>query len=101
MDNTTEKIFGVLAAIIAVTIVAVLISQKSNTANVISAASSGFGGILGVAISPITGTTPPQLASPGPSNQGPATQASSGGGINLTPVITSAVPIITNALPNI
>ena len=45
---------------------AVIVSKNSNTAGVIQAGASGFGNVLDVAISPVTGaTTPPNLSYPG------------------------------------
>jgi hypothetical protein len=43
-----------------------LVSKNSNTAGVIQATASGYGNILDVAISPVTGaTTAPNLSYPG------------------------------------
>lgn len=47
----------VAALIVAVAIVALLVSPKAKTAGVIQAAASGFGNDLGVAESPVTGAT--------------------------------------------
>lgn len=55
MGNTVESIVSLFALIISVAIVAVLVSQKSNTVGVISAAGSAFSSALGVAVSPVTG----------------------------------------------
>jgi hypothetical protein len=43
-------------AIIGVAIIAVLVSGKSNTTNLIGAGSQGFSNDLGTALSPITGS---------------------------------------------
>lgn len=50
-----ERIVTVLVAIIGVATVAVLVSRRADTANVIGAASSGFSKALATALSPVTG----------------------------------------------
>jgi len=47
----------IAALIVAVAIVALLVSPKANTAGVIQASASGFANNLGVAESPVTGAT--------------------------------------------
>lgn len=67
MGGAMEKITTIAVAIVGVAILAVLVSKNANTANVIKAAGSAFGGALGVAVSPVTnggassvaGFTPP------------------------------------------
>lgn len=60
MNNMTESLVSIAAAIIGVTILAVIVSKRSNTSGVIQAAASGFGNLLAVAVSPINanGVTP-------------------------------------------
>lgn len=53
--STTEAIVTIATAIVAVALLAVLVSKKSNTAAVIQAAGSAFGNSLAVAVSPVTG----------------------------------------------
>jgi len=55
MSQMTEAAVTILMAIVGVAILALLISNKSNTVGVIQAASSGFSNTLGVAMSPVTG----------------------------------------------
>lgn len=55
MNSMTEALVTVATAIVGVAIISVLVSKKSNTANVIQAAASGFSNALGVSISPVTG----------------------------------------------
>lgn len=55
MSNIGEQITAILVAIIGVAILAVILSPRSQTANVITSASEGFSQMLGVAVSPITG----------------------------------------------
>jgi cell shape-determining protein MreC len=55
MGQMTEAGVTILMAIVGVAILALLISQKSNTVGVIQAAASGFSNTLGVAMSPVTG----------------------------------------------
>ena len=50
MNETMKDITAVAMAIIGVAIVAVLVSQRNQTAHVIGAASTGFGSVLQVAM---------------------------------------------------
>lgn len=54
-NQLINSIVTVLVAIIGVAIVAVLVSRNAQTGQVISAASTGFSGALGTALSPVTG----------------------------------------------
>lgn len=65
MNDHVELGASILTAVIGVAIVAVIFSKKANTSGVIQAAGSAFSGILGVAVSPITGASAP---SPGPTS---------------------------------
>lgn len=51
-----EPIVTIIAGVIGVAIIAVLVSQKSNTANVFAAAGGAFSNILSTAVSPVTGS---------------------------------------------
>lgn len=55
MDKLTEAVVTIAMGIIAVAVIATLVSQKANTPAVIQAAASGFGNSLAVAESPVTG----------------------------------------------
>jgi hypothetical protein len=55
MSETMKDITAVAMAIIGVAIVAVLVSGNSNTVGVVSGLSHGFAGVLGTAMSPVTG----------------------------------------------
>jgi hypothetical protein len=57
MDRITEAVVTILTAIVGVSILAVLVSQRSNTAGVLTAAGSAFSGMLGTAVSPVTGSS--------------------------------------------
>lgn len=59
MNNITEAVVTVFTAIIGVAILAVLVSPKANTANVIHATGSAFGNSLAVAEAPVTGANTP------------------------------------------
>ena len=48
-----EKGIGVLLAIVGLASLAVVLSKRSNTANVLTALLSGFSGAVGKAVSPI------------------------------------------------
>jgi len=50
-------IFGILTLIIIVAIVAVLVSQRANTANVIQAFAAGLSQLLATVVSPVTGNS--------------------------------------------
>jgi hypothetical protein len=54
-SSTWEALVTITGGIIAVALLAVLVSKKSATADVIHAAGSAFGNSLGVAVSPVTG----------------------------------------------
>jgi PRD1 phage membrane DNA delivery len=55
MGNVFESVVSLFALIVGVAVIAVLVSNKSNTSGVISAAGSAFSSALGVAVSPVTG----------------------------------------------
>lgn len=66
MDRLTEAAVTIALGFMAVAALALFISKNANTANVIQASASGFGNVLDVAISPVTGATvAPNLAYPG------------------------------------
>jgi succinate dehydrogenase hydrophobic anchor subunit len=50
MNDIMKDVTGVLMAVVGVAIIAVLVSQKNQTTQVLGAASSGFANILGVAM---------------------------------------------------
>ena len=55
MNDVIHSLFAVVAGITGVAIIAVILSRNSNTAGVIQAASAGYTGALGVALSPVMG----------------------------------------------
>lgn len=55
MNDYIGPIVTVLTAIIGVAILATLVSNRANTANVIKAGTGGFSNMLGTALSPVTG----------------------------------------------
>jgi len=57
MGAITDAGVTILMAIIGVAILAVLVSRKSQTTQVIQAAASGFSNALGMAMTPVTGTS--------------------------------------------
>lgn len=66
MSTFTEAMVTIALGFMVVAGLAVFVSKNANTSNVIQASASGFGNILDVAISPVTGaTTAPNLAYPG------------------------------------
>lgn len=50
-----EPIVTIIAGVIGVAIIAVLVSQRAQTANVFAAAGGAFSNILSTAVSPVTG----------------------------------------------
>lgn len=57
MNEFTTSLVTIGTAIAGVAILAVLVSKNANTAGVVQAAGSAFGQDLGVAVSPVTGST--------------------------------------------
>lgn len=57
MNQLTNSITVLLAAVVGVAILSVLVSRNSNTSGVIQAGSSGFASILGAAEAPVTGSS--------------------------------------------
>lgn len=55
MQGGTEAIVTIATAIVGVALLAVLVSQKSNTTGVVQAFGSAFTNALGVAEAPVTG----------------------------------------------
>jgi hypothetical protein len=56
-EQLISSVVTVALAIIGVAIIAVLVSRQANTSGVISSAGSAFSGVLGTALSPVTGAT--------------------------------------------
>lgn len=67
-DNLITAVVGILTAVIGVAIIAALLSNKSQTSQVIQAGSQGFEGILSTALGPITGAVPIGSSAIGGSN---------------------------------
>jgi hypothetical protein len=57
MNQIWGGIVTVLTAIIGVAILATLVSKNANTSGVLTAGGNAFSGILGTALSPVTGST--------------------------------------------
>jgi PRD1 phage membrane DNA delivery len=57
MKDAFEPIVTIAVAIVGVAILAVLVSQKSNTAGVLAAAGSAFSNSLSAATAPVTGSS--------------------------------------------
>lgn len=55
MGDAMEKITTIAVAIVGVATLAVLVSKKADTSNVIKSAGSAFSSALAVAVSPVTG----------------------------------------------
>lgn len=56
-DHLVTSIVTVLTAIVGVAIIAVLVSQKANTANVVTSAGNAFANDLTAAVAPVTGAS--------------------------------------------
>lgn len=59
MNQFTEGAVTIALAVIGLGMLSVLVSKNANTAGVIQAGASGFGNVLGVAQSPVTGANVP------------------------------------------
>lgn len=55
MNSITEALVTVATLVVGVAMLALIVSRRSNTAGVIQSAASGFGNVLNVAVSPVTG----------------------------------------------
>lgn len=77
MHPAVNTLAAVLTGLMAVAVVAVIFSQKAQTSNVLTSFGSAFGGILGVALSPITGSG----GGYGSSGGGPFPTSGIGGGL--------------------
>lgn len=55
MEKISEPVVTILTAIVGVAIIAVLVSQRANTAGVFSAAGGAFANALSAATAPVTG----------------------------------------------
>lgn len=73
MKDAFEPVVTILVAIVGVAILAVLVSQKSNTAGVLAAAGSAFANSLSAATGPVTGAV-----------SAPVNNIGGSGGFNLT-----------------
>lgn len=56
MGNTGPLIVSVIAGIIGLATIAVLVSQRASTSNVISSAGSALASVIGAAVAPVSGT---------------------------------------------
>ena len=64
MNSITESVVTIITAIVGVAILSVLVSQRSNTAGVLSAGGSAFANALSAATGPVTGAvTAPNVGS--------------------------------------
>lgn len=57
MNQITEAIVTIAMGILGIAALALIVSPKAHTSEVIQASASGFGNALGVAESPVTGAT--------------------------------------------
>lgn len=65
-----EPIVTIIAGVIGVAIIAVLVSQRAQTANVFAAAGGAFSNILSTAVSPVTGNAATPNVNAGGNNNG-------------------------------
>jgi hypothetical protein len=70
MSDIGEKIAGIIGAIIGLAVLAIVISNTANTANVLSSFFGGLSNLIGVAISPVTGQSVSGLTAGTPGLQG-------------------------------
>jgi hypothetical protein len=82
-EHFTDALVTILGGIALVAIVALIVSRKSQTPQVIQAAGSAYANSLAVAVSPVTGAVPqPVLSYPGQTGF-------LGGGAGFTPTYSS------------
>lgn len=62
MNEIMRDMTGVAMAIIGVAILAVIVSNNSNTTNVLKAATGGFANVLGVAMGGAAGQSSPMIS---------------------------------------
>jgi hypothetical protein len=55
MDQLMQSITVIVTGILGVALLSVIVSRNANTAGVLQAGGSAFSGMLGTAISPVTG----------------------------------------------
>lgn len=55
MSNLTQSIIAIVTAIVGLAILAVLVSQRAQTASVITSAGAAFANDLSAAVAPVTG----------------------------------------------
>lgn len=65
MNSITESIVTIATAIVGLAIVAVLVSNRAQTGNVLGAAGSAFANALSAATGPVTGATAAPVNSQG------------------------------------
>lgn len=82
--NNFEPVVTIISGIIGVAIIAVLVSQKSNTAGVFAAAGGAFSNALSAAVSPVTGNSAAPNVNAGASSNGLAGFAGGGLGNGLS-----------------
>jgi len=81
-----EPIVTILAGVIGVAIIAVLVSSKAQTGNVLAAAGGAFSNVLSAATAPVTGSSAAPNVNAGVTNNGMSSLGSGllgGGGFNL------------------
>ena len=79
-----EPIVTIAAGIIGIALVAVLVSQKSNTSGVFAAAGGAFSNAISAAVSPVTGNSAAPNVNAGSSNNGLTSFAGGGLGQGLS-----------------
>lgn len=55
MGNVGDQIVAIATAIIGVALISVIVSKRSDTANVITQATNAFSSAIGQAVAPVTG----------------------------------------------
>lgn len=82
-----EPVVTIFSAIVGLAIIAVLVSQKSNTSGVFAAAGGAFSNAVSAAVSPVTGNSAAPNVNAGSSNMGMFGGAGGnlfGGGLSLS-----------------
>jgi hypothetical protein len=72
MGNVSASVVSVIASIIGLAIVAVLVSQKAQTSQVLQGAGSALSKVIAAAVGPVTGSSGNSFGAPGNNAAGTA-----------------------------
>jgi len=61
MDRALSALISLVSAIIFLAVIAVILSKKADTSNVLSAAGNAFSGVIGAAVNPVSSNGPSNI----------------------------------------